>query len=78
MGRFSQDLFEKYFGRQRSLGARKDNLSLCDFGVNDNFVRNQKAFKYITRKFRGQKIGIVVFINETLSCSKKSTKDRIR
>ena len=39
--RFCQDPIENYFGKQRSFGACKDNLSLYDFGYNDNTIRNQ-------------------------------------
>ena len=39
--RFCQDPIENYFGKQRSFGVRKDNLSLYDFGYNDNTIRNQ-------------------------------------
>ena len=45
--RFCQDPLENYFGRQRSLGSRKDNPSMADFGYNDNAIRNQKIFKPI-------------------------------
>ena len=45
--RFRQDLLENWFGRQRSLGLRKDNLSMVDFGYNNNAIRNQKHFKPI-------------------------------
>ena len=45
--RFCQDPLENYFGRQRSLGSRKDNPSMADFGYNDNAIRNQKFFKPI-------------------------------
>ena len=44
---FCQDPLENYFGHQRSLGARKDNPSLRDFGFNDNTIRNQKVFRPI-------------------------------
>ena len=37
--RFCQDHVENYFGRQRSLGSRKDNPSMADFGDNDNAIR---------------------------------------
>ena len=43
--RFCQDLIENWFGKQRSSGARKDNLFLYDFGYNDITIRNQKVFK---------------------------------
>jgi len=45
--RFCQDPLENYFGRQRSLGARKDNPTLRDVGFNDNTIRNQKVFRPI-------------------------------
>ena len=40
--RFCQDPLENWFGRQRSLGSRKDNPSMADFGYNNNAIRNQK------------------------------------
>ena len=46
--RFRQDPLENYFGRQRSLGARKDNPTLRDVGFNDNSIRNQKVFRPIS------------------------------
>ena len=42
-----QNAFENWFGRQRSLGSRKDNPSMVDFGYNNNAIRNQKHFKPI-------------------------------
>ena len=39
--RFCQDPLENWFGRQRSLGLRKDNPSMVDFGYNNNAIRNQ-------------------------------------
>ena len=45
--KFCQDPLENYFGRQRSMGARKDNPSVRDFGYNDNSIRNQKIFRPI-------------------------------
>lgn len=42
--RFCQDPLENYFGRQRSMGRRKDNPTIRDFGFNDNTIRNQKIF----------------------------------
>ena len=46
--RFCQDPLENYFGRQRSLGHRKDNPSLRDIGYNDNTIRATKLFQPIT------------------------------
>ena len=39
--RSCQDPLKNWFGRQRSLGSRKDNLSMVDFGYNNNAIRNQ-------------------------------------
>ena len=44
---FCQDPLENWFGRQRSVGSRKDNSSMVDFGYNNNTIRNQKHFKPI-------------------------------
>ena len=46
--RFCQDPLENYFGRQRSMGARKDNPTLRDVGYNNNTIRNQKVFRPIS------------------------------
>ena len=43
--RFSQDPLENYFGRQHSIGGRKDNPTIRDFGYNDNSIRSQKVFR---------------------------------
>ena len=47
---FCQYPLENWLGRQRSLGLRKDNPSLVDFGYNNNAIsiRNQNYFKPIT------------------------------
>ena len=45
--RFSQDPLENYFGRQRSIGGRKDNPAVPDFGYSDNSIRNRKFFRPI-------------------------------
>ena len=39
---FCKDPLENWFGRQRSLGLRKGNPSMADFGHNSNAIRNQK------------------------------------
>jgi len=36
--RFSQDPVEKYFGKQREIGRRSDNLDICMFGYNNNTI----------------------------------------
>ena len=48
--RFCQDALENWFGRQRSLGASKDNPSMVEFGYIiwlTNAIRNQTHFKPI-------------------------------
>ena len=50
--RFCQDPLENYFGRQRSMGHRKDNPSLRDFGYNDNTIRTAKIFRPIAGNCR--------------------------
>ena len=45
--RLCQHPLENYFGRQRSMGHRKDNPTLGDFGYNDNTIRTQKIFRPI-------------------------------
>ena len=44
----SESVSSYYFGRQRSLGHRKDNPSLRDIGYNDNTIRTTKLFQPIT------------------------------
>ena len=67
---------ENYFGHQRSLGARKDNPSLRDFGFNDNAVRNQKVFRPIAGNVRGgQDQSNIEFSCEPIPCHKKAKKD---
>ena len=45
--KFCQDPLENYFGRQRSMGHRRDNPSIRLFGYNDNTIRRTKIFKPI-------------------------------
>ena len=69
--RFNQDPLENYFGRQRSLGARKDNPSLRDVGYNYNTIRNQKVFRSIAGNVGGVDNSVVEISNDPLSCRKK-------
>jgi len=70
--RFSQDPLENYFGRQRSMGARKDNPTLRDVGYNDNAIRNQKVFRSIAGNVGGVDHGSVEISNEPLPSRKKA------
>ena len=67
--RFRQDLLENWFGRQRSLGLRKDNLSMVDFGYNNNAIRNQKNFKPISNG-NITDTDMIALIDEPLPCRK--------
>ena len=60
---------QKYFGRQKSLGSRKDDPSMGDFRYNNNATRNQKIFKTITH---GDVIdcGMAALTDEPLPCRK--------
>ena len=72
--RFCKDPLENYFGRQISLGLRKDNPRMADFGYNDNTIRNQKNFNPIAH---GNVVdcGMVALTDESLPCRKKSKKE---
>lgn len=50
--RFCQDPLENYFGRQRSMGRRRDNPNLRTFGYQDNTIRTCKTFRPIAGNSR--------------------------
>ena len=50
--RFCQDPLENYFGRQRSMGRRRDNPNLRTFGYQDNTIRTSKVFRPISGNSR--------------------------
>ena len=75
---FFQDPLKNYFGHQRSLGARKDNLSLRDFGFNDNAIRNQKVFRPIASNVRGQDPCNIEFSCESIPCRKKAKRAKYK
>ena len=66
--RFCQDPLENYFGRQRSLGRRKDNPSLRDFGYNDNTIRTSKIFRPIAGNCRNDDPTLAKLDVETVPC----------
>ena len=70
--RFSQDPLENYFGGQCSIGGKKDNPAISDFGYNDNSIRNQKVFRSIAGDVRGIDEANIEFINEPIPCRKKA------
>ena len=71
--RFCQDPLENYFGRQRSMGARKDNPSVRDVGYNDNTIRNQKIFRPIqASNVGGADKGMIELSDEPFPFRKKS------
>ena len=54
---------------KRSLGSRKENPSMVDFGYNNNTIRNQKHFKPIAN---GNVVGsgMIALTEEPLPCRK--------
>ena len=66
--RFCQDPLENYFGRQRSLGRRKNNPSLRDFGYNDNTIRSAKLFRPIAGNCRNDDPTLANLDVETVPC----------
>ena len=74
--RFCQDPLENYFGRQRSMGQRKDNPSLRDFGYNDNTIRTQKIFRPIAGNCREDDQTLAQINVETVPCRKSRRKDQ--
>jgi len=64
--------YENYFGRQRAMGARKDNPNLRDVGYNDNSIRNQKIFRPIAGgNVEGADKAVVEISNEPVPCRKR-------
>lgn len=72
--RFCQDPLENYFGRQRSMGHRKDNPSLRDFGYNDNTIRTQKIFRPIAGNCQNDDEQLNKIDVETVPCRKSIRK----
>ena len=67
--RFCQDDLENYFGKQRSIGRRKDNPRLVDVGYNDNTIKTQFTVKPIVG-------GNVRPCEQTLSLNSEPLKKR--
>ena len=65
--RFCQDLLENWFGRQISLGSRKNNPSMADFGYNYNVIRNQKIFKPVANGDVADS-GMIALTDKPLPC----------
>ena len=58
--RFCQDDLENYFGRQRSIGSRKDNPSVKDVCYNDNTIKSQFSIRPIASNVcDGNKFNII-------------------
>ena len=66
--RFCQDPLENYFGQQRSIGHRKDNPSLRDFGYNDNTISTSKLFRSISGNCRNDDPQLAKIDVETVPC----------
>ena len=52
---------------QRSLGLRKDNPSMVDFGCKNNAIRNQKHFKSISNG-NADDSSMITLTDEPLPC----------
>ena len=50
---FCQDDLENYFRKQRAIGRRCDNLTVCDFGYNDNIIKSQFSVRPIAVNVQG-------------------------
>ena len=66
---FCQDLLDNWFGRQISLGSRKNDPSMVDFGYNNNAIRNHKNFKPIANGNVADS-GMIALSDEALPCCK--------
>ena len=51
--RFNQDVAEELIGRQRSVGRRKDNSTMYQFGYNENIIRTQRSVVTVTGNTKG-------------------------
>ena len=59
--RFCQDDLENFFGKQRAIGCRSDNLAVHEFRYIDNTVKNQ----FLVRPIRGNVQGFAGTFDET-------------
>ena len=64
-------IFKNYFGQQRSMGRRKTNPTVRDFGYNDNTIRNQKIFRPIAGG-NCQSLHQLDITDEKVPCRKKN------
>ena len=62
---------KNYFGCQRSMGQRKENPSVRDFGDNDNTIRTQKIFRPIAGNCRNDDQTLNKIDVETVPCRKR-------
>ena len=66
---FCQDDLENYFGRQRAIGARKNNPSVKDVGYNDNTINSQFSIRLLLVMF-------VVMVTNLMSLMKHPCRKR--
>ena len=67
---FCQDPAEEYFGNQRKMGKRSDNLDIYAFGYNNNAIRIQRNVSCHSGNTRGRKDQKRV-TDDPLQCRKK-------
>ena len=66
--RLLQDPLENWFGRQRSLGSKKDNPGMADFRYN-NYYQKPKKFKPIASGNVADS-GMIALTDEPFLCEK--------
>ena len=64
---YLKNAFENWFGRQRSLGSRKDNPSMADFRYNNNAITKQKKIKPIVNGNAADS-SMIALTDEPLPC----------
>lgn len=75
--RFCQDPLENYFGRQRSMGRRRDNPNLRTFGYQDNTIRTSKQFRPISGNSRKDEEQNFEINNEPVLSRKNKRKSEV-
>ena len=71
---FCQDPAEEFFGNQRKMGRRSDNLDIYAFRYNNNAIRIQRTVSCHSGNTRGrkdQKRAWVKVTDDPLQCRKK-------
>nr|XP_047142283.1 uncharacterized protein LOC124816659 [Hydra vulgaris] len=76
--RFCQDDLENYFDRQRTIGCRKDNPSIRDFGYNNNTIKLQFSIRPINGNVQSNINNIIDIENNPLPKRKRRSLIQIK